>query len=390
MGFSRLTVLVSSILLSGISACKSSSTADPGAAKNASSSAPTEILIGAVLSLSGSEAAFGSSVRNGVELAIREQNQQKGIKGKTIRLVTADDEGKAEKAASQLRQLLAEQPVVAVIGSVASSRSIAMAQVAQEQKIPLIAPSSTHPKVTQMGNYIFRVCFIDPFQGAVMAKFVWENLKAKNVAVLRDLGNEYSVGLAKNFQDRFLKLGGKVLSVQGYRSGDATFQSQLMALKIARPDLVYVPGYFSDVGVILKQSRAMGLDLVFAGGDGWDSEALYSIGDALEGNYFSTHYSAEANDPKLRAFVQSYQAAYQAIPDAQAALGYDAALVLFDALKRSPTLSSQELRAAIAETKDVHGVTGSITLNEERNAVKPAVILKLEGGRARVVATVMP
>lgn len=353
--------------------------------------AGADIIIGEVGSLTGSEATFGISTRNAIDMAISEFNASGGINGRKIRVVVLDDQGKPEEAATAVTRLITQDKIVALLGEVASSRSIAMAPIAQQNKVPMITPSSTNPKVTEIGDYIFRVCFIDPFQGPVMARFVIEELKLKKAAILRDLRNDYSVGLAKFFKDKFTEMKGEVVIEQSYTAGDIDFKAQLTAIKAAKPDFVYLPGYYTDVGLVVRQARELGINVPFGGGDGWDSEKLYEIGGkALDGNYFSNHYSPDSEEPVLQKFVSTYKTKFGGVPDGLAALGYDAMVILGEAMKRAKSLSGPDLRDAIAQTKDYQGVTGKISINEKRDAVKSAVMIKIEGGRQRFVKTMEP
>jgi branched-chain amino acid transport system substrate-binding protein len=255
----------------------------------------------------------------------------------------------------------------------------------------MITPSSTNPRITQVGNFIFRVCFIDPFQGAVMAKFAADTLKVKRVAQLVDVRSDYSVGLQTFFRQHFRSLGGEIVSEQSYSAGDSDFRAQLTQIKAANPEAIYVPGYYTEVGTIARQARELGITAPLLGGDGWDSPKLWEIGgEALNGCYFSNHYSTDDPSPMVQKFVNDYKARYQQVPDALAALAYDAAKILADAIKRAGSTDGEKVRAAIAATKDFQGVTGTITINGDRNAVKPAVILKVESGKYKLIETIKP
>ena len=354
--------------------------------------APTDtILLGEVGSLTGAQATFGVSTRNGIELAIKEVNAAGGVKGKKVAVRVYDDQGRPEEAAQAVTRLITQDKVVLILGEVASSNSLAMAEKAQGAGVPMITPSSTNPSVTQKGDYIFRVCFIDPFQGYVMAKFARENLKADQVAILQDNKSAYSIGLTEVFQKKFAEMGGKITNTESYSQGDTDFRAQLTALKKAKPQAIYVPGYYSDVGVIARQARELGLTVPLMGGDGWDSEKLFELaGNALDGSYFSNHYSPDNPDPKVQKFIADYKAAYGGVPDALAALGYDSAKVAIAAIGKAKDLSGPAIRDAIAQTKDFPGVAGTISLDENRNAVKPAVILKVGDGKTSFVTTINP
>jgi branched-chain amino acid transport system substrate-binding protein len=365
----------------------------PAPAKPAEPKAAAEdvILLGEVGSLTGSEAAFGVSTRNGIELALEEANADGGVKGKKLAVRVYDDQSKPEEAAVAVTRLITQDKVVAILGEVASSNSLAMAPIAQEAKVPMVSPSSTNPKVTEVGDYIFRVCFIDPFQGYVMAKYAHDELKFKTVAILTDKKSAYSEGLTDVFQRKFTEMGGKIVAVEAYAKGDTDFRAQLTNIKKLKPEGLYVPGYYQDVAIIAEQARELGLKVTMMGGDGWGSEKLFELGgSAVEGSYISNHYSADDPSPRVQDFIRKYQQKYGVVPDSLAALGYDAARVVIDAMKRAPDLSGPALRDAIAATKDFPGVAGTITLDEKRNPVKPAVVLAVEGGRFRYKATVAP
>jgi len=349
------------------------------------------IKVGEIGSMTGAEATFGLSTHEGVKLAMDEANAAGGINGKKIEVISIDDQGKPEEAAIAMTKLITQNKVVAVIGEVASSRSLAIAPIAQQYKVPMISPSSTNPKVTQIGNYIFRVCFIDPFQGTVMARFALDTLKVKKLAIFRDVKNDYSVGLADFFKETLLAGGGQVVADQSYSAGDMDFKSQLTAIRTAEPEAVFIPGYYTDVGLIVRQARELGLTVPLLGGDGWDSPKLTEIGGAaMDGTYFSNHYSEEDKSPQVVSFIEKYKKAYGIVPNGISALGYDAAMVLIDALKRTKSSSQEDLRNAIAETKNFVGIGGKITMDENRNPVKPAVVIKVQDGKFRYTATVEP
>ena len=360
-----------------------------GAGTNGVGSGP--ILVGYYGDLSGRTSSFGQSTKNGVEMAADEINKAGGIDGRTVQIVTEDDQGEPNKAATVVTKLINQDKVQALLGEVASSNSLAAAPKAQEAKVPMISPSSTNPAVTQVGDYIFRVCFIDPFQGEVMAKFAANNLKAKKAAILYDFNSDYSRGLYQFFKRSFVSLGGQIVSEQSYTQGDRDFSGQLTAIRSAAPDVIYVPGYYGEVGVISNQTKQLGIKAPLMGGDGWDAPQLWQLGGAsLNGNYISNHYSVDDPSPAIRKFVADYKARYNILPDALAALGYDSMKVLADAIKRAGTTENTKLRDAIAQTKNFPGVTGNITIDQDRNAVKPAVVLKLQDSKFVYETTIAP
>jgi branched-chain amino acid transport system substrate-binding protein len=351
------------------------------------------IVIGEVGSMTGTEATFGLSSANGIQLAIDEFNAKGGVKGRQLQVKVLDDQGRPEEAATAATRLIASEHVVALLGEVASTRSMFMAPKAQQAKVPMVTPSSTNPAVTEKGDYIFRACFIDPFQGYVGATFAHDNLKVKKVAVLKDVRNDYSVGLAKNFIEAFTKAGGQIVAQESYSNGDVDFKAQLTNIKALAPQALYVPGYYTDVGLIARQAREVGITAPLLGGDGWDSEKLYEIGgDAIVGSYFSNHYSPDDPSPRIQEFVAKYKKAYGGqLPDSLAAQAYDAAGMLVDAMKRAKDLTGPSIRDALAATKAYPGVTGNITLDQNRNPLKPAVVLKVaKGGKYDFVTKIYP
>ncbi len=346
-----------------------------------------KVRIGVFMSLTGDTANFGISSVNGIKMAAEGVNAAGGINGKQIELLVQDDRSDASEAATIVTKFVTQDQVHAILGEVASSRSIAAAPIAQNAKIPMLTPSSTNPEVTRKGDYIFRSCFIDPVQGAAIAQFAAKTLNAKRGALMVDRKQDYSTGLEKVINEVFTKLGGQIVVTQSYASGDQDFNAQITDIKGANPDVIFVPGYYGDVGLFAKQARDKGVTVPLVGGDGWDSPSLYQIGGAaLHGSYFSNHYSPDDTDPIVQKFVGDYKAKYGSVPDALAATAYDAALIMFDAIKRANSLDGAAIRDALAATRDFPGVTGRVTFNENRDAVKPIVMIKIEEGGKFVVA----
>ncbi|HLP41307.1 MAG TPA: ABC transporter substrate-binding protein [Fibrobacteria bacterium] len=374
---------LSALALATLAACNKKETADSG---------PAEIVVGEYSSLTGATATFGQSSHKGIVMAFDAINQGGGVLGRKIRLVTEDDQGKPEEAMTAVTKLINKDRVVTVLGEFASSNSLAAAPVAQAARIPMISPGSTNAKVTQVGDYIFRVCFIDPFQGKVMAKFASGSLKLTKVAVLRDIKSDYSVGLADHFIEAFTQGGGTILADESYSQGDKDFTAQLTTLKAKAPEAIFVPGYYTEVGLIARQARKLGIKAVLLGGDGWDSATLWEIGgEALNGSFFSNHYSVDDPSPAIQKFVADYKAKYnKEVPDAISALGFDAALLLANAIQRAGSARPDSIRMALAATKDFHGVTGSITLDQNRDAVKSAVVLEVRDGKNVFKESVAP
>jgi len=367
-----------------------SETGGAGGGKTASTG---DIVVGEYGSLTGNQATFGTSTHNGITLAMEEINSSGGVLGRQIKVITEDDQSKSEEAASAVTKLIAQNNVVAVLGEVASSSSMAAAPVCQSNKVPMITPSSTNPDVTKKGDYIFRMCFIDPYQGPVMAEYLVNTLKVKRVALLTDNRSDYSRGLGEAFAGRFKELGGQIVVTQSYAQGDSDFRSQLTAVKGANPEVIYVPGYYNDIGQIASQARDLGITVPLAGGDGWESPKLIEIGGkALEGCFYSNHYYAEDPSPEVRNFVDKYKKRFDnQMPDALAALGYDAAKVLADSIKRAGKTDGAALKDAIGQTKGFAGVTGMITLGPDRNPIgKKIVIVGIQNGRLALRQTIDP
>lgn len=340
------------------------------------------IRVGEVLPKTGADAAAGMAIHRGVELRIKEVNAAGGLQGRRVEVISLDDRGKAEESAVAATKLSTQDQVLAVIGTLSSSGSLAMAPILQYHKIPMIAPTATHPALTGVGDFIFRVCFTDPYQGQILAKFALERLKSQRAAVLYDIKSDYSVGLSQVFMSEFKKLGGQIVGIQTYAQGDLDFKSQLTYLRAKQPDLIFLPNYYTDSSMIARQLRELKIETPLLGGDAWDSPKLLEIGGkALEGSYFSNHYSNTVDSPDTQKFVQSFQKEYHSLPDGQAALGYDAAGLLMETLRKIQPMAPGELRGALAQIKGYAGITGKITMDSNRNPIKPAVIVKIEKGR---------
>lgn len=369
---------------------------DQGGGTAGTSAAGGEIKIGLNTSLTGGTATFGRGTQNGIMMAINEVNASGGVLGRQVRLIPEDNAGRPDQAVTAVQKLIHSNNVIAILGDVASSNSLAAAPICQNAKVPMVSPSSTNPEVTKKGDYIFRTCFIDPFQGTVCARFASQNLKAKTAAVLIDNKSDYSRGLAKYFVEEFSK-GGKIVATDYYSQGDSDFRAQLTNIKPKNPDVLFIPGYYTEVGAIALQARELKMTQPLLGGDGWDSPKLTEIGkDAVQGSYFSSHYSSESDDPRVKEFVADYKKKYNGqTPDALTAVAYDAAKILFAAIERAGSAeasdeSRAQIRDELAATKDFPGVTGNITINAERNAIKPAVMLQVKGSDFAYVSTINP
>ncbi len=349
------------------------------------------IKIGEFASLTGREAVFGQNAHKGTLLAIEEVNAAGGVLGRRLELLTEDDQSKPGEAATAVKKLIARDKVVALLGEITSGRTLEAAPICQNARIPLISPGATAPEVTAKGNYIFRVCFIDEFQGAVMAKFARDALKIQRAAILSSVSSPQSVGLAKFFRERFAGGGGIVVVEQKYGEGDKDFRAQLTAIKAAGVEGIFVPGYYAEAALICKQARELGLTVPLLGVDGWESPELIAIGGAaVEGACISTHYSPENQSPAVVAFNERFRRRWSIDSNALSALGYDSAMVLVDALRRAGTTDGAKLRDALAATTDFAGATGRITFDAQRNPTKSAVVLTVKNGRYAFVQDVDP
>lgn len=352
-----------------------------------SDTASTQINVGGNFEMTGGVATFGQSSANGANLAFKQINAAGGVLGKQINFVIADNKSEPAESTNAMTKLISEDKVVAILGAVASSNTLAASQVSEDSKIPFITPTSTNPKVTfdngKVKPYAFRSCFIDPFQGTVMANFASRTLKAKTAAIYIDNSSDYSKGLAEFFEKAFVANGGTIVSKEAFLQKDQDFKATLTKIKATNPDVIYVPGYYQEVGLIVKQARALDITVPMMGGDGWDSPKLVEIAGAaaLNNGYFSNHYSPEDKDAKVQKFVADYKAEYGQVPDALAALGYDAALMLVDAIKRANSDDPQKITDALAQTKDLAVVTGTLTLNDRHDPVKSAVVIEMKDGK---------
>jgi len=351
---------------------------------------PAEIKIGGVGPLTGEAATFGVSTKNGYDMAIAECNAKGGILGKQVKLVFADDKGDPAEGATVFTKLIEQDKVCAIIGTVMSKVCLAGAPICQNAQIPNIVTTATNPKITEVGNYIFRASFIDPFQGTVGAKFAFNELKAKKAGCLFDVGNDYTKGLSEYFKATFTQLGGQVVGYEGHASGTTDFKAQLTKILAAKPDVLYVSDYYNDVVLIAKQARELGFKGPLLGGDGWDSPKLTEIGGAaVEGCYFTNHYSPDDVSPVVQDFVKAYKAKYNSVPDAYATLAYVATDIMLNAITRAGSTDGPAIQAAMAKT-DLACVTGQIKFDDHRNPVKSAVIIQIKDGKQVYKSTVNP
>ncbi len=346
-----------------------------------SKSNANEITVGAFLSLSGSESTFGTDTREGVELALEEVNAKGGIKGKRIKVIYEDDKSTTQEATQKVRQLIDRDKVVAILGEVASSRSLAGGLIANTSHVPMVTPSSTAVEVTQGREWVFRTCYTDEQQGQVAARFVKNELKKTKVAIFYTAQDTYSSGLAKSFRDETKKLGSEIVADKGYPKGETSFRTFLSEIKAANPEIIFVPNYYSDMVFVARQAAEIGIaGSMFVGGDGWDSATLTDgAGKELEGAYFTNHYAPDVPWENSKKFFAAFTAKYHHEPTSLSAQGYDGASVLFDAIGRATDPTSRDaIRKALAETKDFKGATGLMTMDKDRNASKPIVVVKIK------------
>jgi branched-chain amino acid transport system substrate-binding protein len=352
---------------------------------------PDTIKLGEFASMTGKEAVFGQNVNKGTRLAIEESNAAGGVLGRTLELITEDDQSKPGESATVVKKLISRDKVVVILGEITSGRTLEAAPIAQAAKIPLISPGATNVEVTAKGNYIFRVCFIDDFQGTVMAKFARDTLQLKRVAILSSVSSAQSVGLAKYFRERFTSASTVIAAEQKYSEGEKDFRAQLTAIKAAGADGIFVPGYYAEAALICKQARDLGLTLPLLGVDGWESPDLLAIaGAAAEGCYLSTHFSPESKAPVVVAFNERYQKRWGISANALSVLGYDATMLAIDAIRRAGSTDGAKIRDALAATQDYPAVTGAITFDANRNPTKNAVVLTVKNGTFTFVQDVSP
>ena len=381
-----LPVLAIATILAGLS-CGGAGTAADGS---------NAIKVGLIVPLTGDVKTFGESTRNGAMLAIEEANAAGGINGRKIDVAATDDKNDPTETGNAGAKLIDMDRVVVVIGSVSSKCSVPLSDKCQSAKIPMITPTSTNPKVTvgedgKRKDYVFRACFIDPFQGTVGARFAAESLKAKTAAVMYDVGNDYSKGLADYFKVAFENGGGKVRAFESYAKDDVDFSALLTKVKQSNPDVLFIPDYYNKVGLIAKQARQLGVAAKFLGGDGWDSPDMAKIaGDAINGGYFTNHYSPDDPRPEVQEWVRKYEAKYGQKPDALATLGYDAGLLLVEALKNAPNAKPEEIKEALGAIKDFPCVSGRITFDEWGNPIKSAAVLEYTKDGQQYVTTINP
>ncbi|PWK10266.1 amino acid/amide ABC transporter substrate-binding protein (HAAT family) [Tumebacillus permanentifrigoris] len=374
----------------GLAGCSKSTSSEGGSGDT--------IKVGTNLELTGAVAAFGQSQLNGINLAVEEINKAGGINGKKLEVISADNASKKEESTRTATKLITQDKVDVLLGAAISGDTFAAVEVANNKKVPMLTPSATNDSITfdakksKLNEYVFRACFIDSFQGKVMADFSAKNLKAKNAVVYIDNSSDYSKGLAKSFTSTFTAGGGKVVAEESYQTKDTDFKAVLTRIKTLNPEVIFVPGYYEEVGKIIKQAREMGIKVPMMGGDGWDAPELAQIAGAenLNNTFISNHYSSEDKDPKVVKFIDNFKSKYNSVPDAMAVLGYDGMYMMADAIKRAGSTDKEKIKDALANTKDFEGVTGKIALDKNHDPVKAAVVLEYKDGKQTFNTKVQP
>jgi branched-chain amino acid transport system substrate-binding protein len=353
--------------------------------------AANTIKIGAVTCLSGGLSTFGVSSVQGAKMAADEINGAGGVLNRSLELVIDDNQSKPGETAKIVRKFLTQDKVVAIVGDLTSSFTMEAAPLAQNAQIPLLTPSATNVAITTVGDFIFRSCFTDPFTGRVMARFALDHLHARRAVIMADIKQDYSMGVTAELKQYFAGKGGQLLEELSFSTGDTDFRAQLTKLKADRPEIVFLPAYYPEAGLILRQARLLGVTVPFVGGEGWDSPSLVQVaGKSADGSYYANHFSPDDTDPRVQRFVTDYRQRYQSLPDALAALWYDGIKLMADSIQRAGSDAPAKIRDALAQTRGFSGVTGNISLDEQRNANKPGVILTIQDGAIKIVERVMP
>ncbi|WP_163103389.1 ABC transporter substrate-binding protein [Peribacillus alkalitolerans] len=356
------------------------------------------INLGANLELSGAVASYGQSIAEGIDLAIEEINKSGGIDGKKLKITKVDNKSDAAEATNAAIKLTSQDKVTAIIGAATSGNTVAQAQIANDNKTVLLSPSGTSPNVTvgtdgKLNEFVFRTSFIDPFQGTVAANFAAKDLKVKNVAIFADSASDYAKGLAASFKETFEAEGGKIVSEEAYVAKDTDFRSTLTRIKAKNPEFVFIPGYYEEVGLIIKQAREMGITVPFMGADGWDSPKLVELAgaDALNNTFITNHYSSEDPDKTIQKFVSTFKEKYDGdAPDAFNALGYDSVYLIADAIERAGSTDATKIKDELAKTADLSLVTGIVTVDDKHNPIKSATVLEYVDGKQKFNTKVNP
>lgn len=354
------------------------------------------VKVGANFEITGGVANYGSQTLNGIKLAVKQANDNGGVNGKKLELVIADNKSEASEAANAATKLISTDKVKVLVGPATTSNMLATTQIATDNKIPVIAPTGTNPKITvengQVKPFIFRSCFIDPLQGEVMANFAAKSVNAKTAAVYVDVSSDYSKSLAEVFKQKFEAAGGQVVIQEAFQQKDQDFKATLTKIKATNPEVVFIPAYYEEVGKIVKQARELGITVPLLGTDGWDDSKIVEIAGAapLNNTFFSSHYSVQDSDESVKKFIASFKAEYNQEPSVFAALGYDAGMMLVDAVKRAGSDDPEKIRQALEETKDLQVGTGIITIDANHDPIKSAVVLEMKDGEKIFKEKIMP
>ncbi len=379
-------VLAAAMMLTAMVGCGNGNTQDGGNANNAGATGDT-IKIGGLAPLTGDVSVYGVAVDNGVKMAVEEINADGGVLGKQIEYIVYDEKGDATEAVNAYNKLVQSDNVVAIVGDVTSKPTLAVAQQAAKEKIPLITASGTAENITQAGENIFRACFIDPFQGELMASYASKKLEKKTAAIIYNISDDYSKGLYEAFEAAAGDLGIEVVQVEGYGKGTVDFKAQLTNIKSKNPDVIFLPVYYQDVALIAVQAKELGIEAQFLGADGWDGvigQVDESNMDAVNGAYFCSQYSAQSDDPNLQAFLSKYKETYGMDASQFAVLGYDAMKMLAQAISEAGSTDSAAITSAMAAI-DFTGLTGHMTFDENRNPVKSAAITQIDNGEYKFI-----
>jgi len=389
--------LASSLIVGALAGCSSSEGTSSEGGNSSSSESSDVIKIGANLELSGSVATYGASIADGATLAVEEINAAGGIDGKQIELVKVDNKSENAEATNAAIKLATQDKVTAMIAPATSGNVLATAQIANQYKIPTVAAAATAPNVTvneggTMNDFVFRTCFIDPFQGVVAANFATNEIGAKNVAIYADNASDYAKGLAAAFKEQIEANGGTVVAEEAYVADDTDFKSTLTRIKSANPDFVFIPGYYEEVGLIVKQARELGIEAPLMGADGWDSPTLVDLAgkDALNNTFITNHYSSQDPEETIQGFVEAFDKEFGEAPNAFHALGYDTVYFIKDAIERAGSTDGEAIQKALAETTDLSLITGTFSVDEKHNPVKSATVLEYVDGNQKFNSKVNP
>ena len=378
----RWTVLgVLAIAMSvALTGCGGGEKAKPAAQTN-------EIKIGGNVEMTGGVANYGNQALSGMKLAFKQVNESGGVLGKKINLILADNKSEPAEAANATTKLITQDKVSIVMGPIVSSNVLATVKIAEDNKVVVMTPTGTNEKITvdngKVRPFAFRACFIDPFQGRVMANYATKSLKAKTAVIYIDSSSDYSKGVAAAFEETFVKNGGKVAGKEAFLQKDQDFKATLTKIKAMNADIVFIPAYYEEVGKIVKQARELGINQPLLGTDGWDNPKVVEIAGAaaLNNTFFSNHYSSQDSDPNVKKFIDAYKAEYKEEPSSMAALGYDAAMIVIDAIKRANTTDAAKVKEAMEQTKNLQVSTGIVTMDGNHNPIKSAVVIEMKDGK---------